>query len=136
MRLEAYATSSVPPLGRRFSWATKLTYRIPATHPLQYKKSLVNSNKIDLTLVSPVQIALTAAVALRNCLLVKFCCWAMACQYRTNIISCISLTVAMTRRPSSCRFVDLLNAEACLIGSANSRTIRYIGASSMSPGRI
>jgi len=37
------------PLGRRFSSATKLTYRIPANHPLQYKKPLVNNNKIDLT---------------------------------------------------------------------------------------
>ncbi len=27
MRLEVYATPPVPPLGRRFSWATELTYR-------------------------------------------------------------------------------------------------------------
>ena len=49
LRLEVYAAPSVPHLGRRFSWATKLTYHIPATHPLRYKKPLANSKKIDLT---------------------------------------------------------------------------------------
>jgi len=51
LRLEVYATPSVPPFGRRFSRATKLTYRIPAIYRQQYKKPLVNSKKIDLTLV-------------------------------------------------------------------------------------
>ncbi len=35
--------------GRRFSWAAEPTYRIPATHPLQCRKPLVNSKQTDLT---------------------------------------------------------------------------------------